>query len=125
MLANGSETDHEAAGLALRYAETAAALDFLVEIHVVGKSISLFSKRSRDSRVSNQRHHEHTQGKLLNPAQRLRRANELGVKLYVCSAAMAEANIAPEDLIEEVSGVRGAASLLSAGMAPNARLLCF
>ncbi len=125
MLAKGSETDHEAASLAFRYAETAAALDFLVEIHVVGKAISLFSKRIRDSSESNLRNHEHAQGKLLSATQRLRRANELGVKLYVCSAAMAEANLGPEDLVEEVSGVRGAASLLSAAMAPNARLLSF
>ena len=81
VLANGSETDLEAAVLAFRYAETAAAMDFSVEIHVVGKAVDLFSKRHRDS---NRGVHGHA----LSPTQRLRSANELGVKLFVCSAAM-------------------------------------
>lgn len=118
VLANGSSTESQAADLAFRYAETAAAMDFSVEIHVVGKAVSLFQKSDERSRS--------VEGEPASSMiERLQRANELGVKLYVCSAALADAQLAPSDLIDEVSGVRGAASLLAAGMSPQARLLSF
>ena len=49
----------------------------------------------------------------------------MDIELYVCSAALAEASLSVSDLIPEVSGVRGAAALLVAGMAPDARLMTF
>jgi predicted peroxiredoxin len=118
VLANGSSTESQAADLAFRYAETAAAMDYSVEIHVVGKAVRLFQKFDK--------HSSHLAGvPASSMTERLQRANELGVKLYVCSAALADAQLALRDLIDEVSGVRGAASLLAAGMSPQARLLSF
>jgi predicted peroxiredoxin len=119
VLANGSQTEPQAADLAFRYAETAAAMDFSVEIHVVGKAVGLFRKTNNSGSNSS------SGGAIASLVERLRRANELGVKLYVCSAALSEAELVQSDLFDEVSGVRGAASLLSAGMAPQARLLSF
>jgi predicted peroxiredoxin len=97
------------ATLALRYASTAAALDVAVELHVVG---ALAAQLRRDACA---------------PAllALIRQAVELDVALYVCPLALSEHGLTPADLIEEVAGVRGAASLLVAGLAPGARFLTF
>jgi predicted peroxiredoxin len=110
LLANGSQVETEPATMALRYASTAAALDLDVEIHVVGGSAKLLLKDSVDS------------GDLFS---KIRVMKSLDVKLYVCSAALAEAALSLADLIPEVDGVRGAAALLVAGLAEDARILTF
>ena len=99
----------EDAVLALRYASTAAALDVAVELHVVG---ALAARLRRDA---------------CPPAllALIRQAVELGVEFFVCPLALAENSLTEPDLIDEVAGVRGAASLLAAGLAPGARLLTF
>ena len=111
--------------LAFRYAATAAAMDIEVEIHVVGASVGLLRRDAsrKASEVAVQS---------VNPAMSSRDfvsqisdLKSLDVELYVCSAALAEANLSLSDLIPEVSGVRGAAALLVAGLAPDARLLTF
>jgi predicted peroxiredoxin len=93
----------------LNYAATAAAMDVAVELHVAGTGIALFR-----------------QGALTGEAGvRLRQAVELGVKIFACPAALAGQGMAASDLAPEVAGLRGAASLIAAGMAPGARFMVF
>ncbi len=56
---------------------------------------------------------------------RIRQATEPGVGIVVCPLALLEERIAIDDLIDEVAGVRGAASLLAAGLEPGARFMVF
>ena len=99
----------ELASIPFRYAATAAAMDLAVEVHAVSRSVSLF-RRNADA-----------------PAllAQIQQAVELGVEIFVCPVALAELGLRLEDLIKEVSGVRGAASLLAAGFVPGARFLVF
>ena len=99
----------EMASIPFRYAVTAAAMDVAVEVHAVSRSVALF-RRSADA------------PELLI---QIRQAVELGVEFFVCPVALAEQGLRVEDLIEEVAGVRGAASLLTAGLIPGARFLVF
>lgn len=46
----------------------------------------------------------------------MREAKEAGVHLYVCSAALQLHDMTPDDLIEEVDDVVGAAYMIDAGM---------
>ena len=125
VLASGSPTEPGPALLAFRYAATAAAMDVQVEIHAVGASVALLRRDgTRDDSI----------GALqsVNPAMssrdfvsQVREMKSMDIELYVCSAALAEASLSVSDLIPEVSGVRGAAALLVAGMAPDARLMTF
>jgi predicted peroxiredoxin len=93
----------------LRYAVTAAAMDMAVEIHAVGNSAALLRRGSATPAVFKQ----------------LRQAVELDVEIFVCPVALSEQGMQTDDLIAEVAGVRGAASLLVAGMAPGARFMVF
>ena len=111
--------------LAFRYAATAAAMDIAVEIHAVGPSVGLLRRGAM---------HEtrEVEEQTVNPAMsshdlvsQIREMKSLDIELYVCSAALADAGLSVTDLIPEVSGVRGAAALLVAGLAPGARLLTF
>ena len=125
VLASGSPTEPGPAMLAFRYAATAAAMDIEVEIHAVGASVGLLRRDvTREASAS--------AVQALNPAMSSRDfvsqisdLKSLDVELYVCSAALVEASLNLSDLIPEVSGVRGAAALLVAGLAPDARLLTF
>jgi predicted peroxiredoxin len=100
----------QAAALALRYAATAAAMDVAVELHAVSAdAVQLFGK-------------DQASGALL---AHVRAATEQGASLYVCPLALAEHKLRAEDLIDEVSGVRGAASLIAAAFVPGARFLSF
>lgn len=95
--------------LGLRYAATAAALDVAVELHAVGPAVALLQS-----------------GVASEPLlASIRQAVELGVQIFVCPQALAEQGLRSEDLIVEVKGVRGAASLLDAGLASGARFLSF
>ena len=93
----------------LRYATTAAAMDVAVEIHAVSDSVLFF----RLGAVS---------AELL---ALIRQAAAHGVEFYVCPVAMTAQGLSSGDLIEEVLGVRGAASLLVAGLESGARFLVF
>lgn len=125
VLASGSPTEPGPALLAFRYAATAAAMDIEVEIHAVGASVGLLRRdASRDESA--------VAAQSVNPAMssrdfvsQIRELKSLDIELYVCSAALADASLSLSDLIPEVSGVRGAAALLVAGLAPDARLLTF
>lgn len=55
----------------------------------------------------------------------IRQAVEFGADIFVCPVALSDRGLRAEELFEEVSGVRGAASLLAAGLAPGARFLNF
>jgi intracellular sulfur oxidation DsrE/DsrF family protein len=96
--------------LPLRLLDMHQLLDLAVEIHVVGRSVKLLLKDSVDS------------GDLLS---KIRVIKSMDVKLYVCSAALADAALSMADLIPDVDGVRGAAALLVAGLADDARILTF
>jgi predicted peroxiredoxin len=95
--------------IALRYASTAAAMDAAVEMHAVGGSVALLCEGALDAVVRDQ----------------VRQATALGVALFACPAALADHGLAAGQLIADVAGVRGAASLLAAGFAPGARFMVF
>ena len=95
--------------IALRYAVTAAAMDVAVELHAVSQSVALLRRADIDPGL-----HTH-----------IKQAAELGVEIFVCPVALTEQGLTTQDLIDEVTGVRGAASLLVAGLAPGARFLVF
>ncbi len=107
VLSSGSA---EAATLALRYAATAAAMDVPVELHAVsGGAAAWFARGSAAPALLTQ----------------TRQAHEMGAKLYVCPLALTELGLGADALIGEVCGIRGAASLLGAGLAPEARFMSF
>lgn len=95
--------------IALRYAITAAAMDVAVELHAVSGSVTLLRDGAADAAL----------------LALLQQATTLGVSLYACPAAMADHHLSVSQLIAEVTGVRGAASLLDAGLAPGARFMVF
>ena len=125
VLASGSHAEPKPAMLAFRYAATAAAMDIEVEIHAVGTSVGLLR---RDTSPEATKVAAPTVNQAMSSrdfVSQIREMKALDIELYVCSAALAEASLSLSDLIPEVSGVRGAASLLVAGLAPDARLLTF
>jgi predicted peroxiredoxin len=99
----------EPLAVALRYASTAAAMDVAVEMHAVGPSAAMFRRGAADAGL----------------LARIREAVALGVELFVCPVALGEQGLRADELIEEVAGVRGAASLLVAGLEPGARFMTF
>ena len=99
----------ESMSIPLRYAMTAAAMDVAVEMHAVSQVVALFRRGSGNSALLVQ----------------IRQAIELGVEIFACPVALAEQGMTTKDLIEEVTGVRGAASLIAAGFEPRARFLVF
>lgn len=100
----------EAAHLAMRYAAAAAAMDIVVELHAISAgAVAWFCRNGA------------APGLLLQ----IRQAVEFGADIFVCPMALSDRGLRTEELIEEVSGVRGAASLLAAGVAPGARFLTF
>jgi predicted peroxiredoxin len=103
--------DVDAAGalVPLRYAATAAAMDVAVEVHCVGASAAWLREGAAGDTLLAQ----------------IRQAVELEAQLFACPQALAACAIAPEELIAEVAGVRGAAALLAAGLARNARFMNF
>ncbi|TFW18344.1 DsrE family protein [Duganella callida] len=94
---------------ALRYAVTAAAMDVAVEVHAVGASVALLRRDHADA----------------DWRSALDELLELGAQLYACPHALAGQGMRPEDLRDDVAGVRGAASLLAAGLAPGGRFMVF
>lgn len=100
----------EAAQSALRYASTAAAMDVAVEVHAVSASVSLLHRDAPDE---------------AGWRAALAQALELGVELYACPQALAGQGMQAEDLLDGVAGIRGAPSLLAAGLAPGGRFMVF
>lgn len=95
--------------IALRYAATAAAMDVAVELHAVSGAVALLRDGLDDAAMLAQ----------------IRQATAHGVALFACPAAMADHQLSPDQLIAEVTGVRGAAALLASGLAPGARFMVF
>lgn len=93
----------------LRYASAAAAMDVVVEVHAIGPSVAWFRAGAVDAEM----------------LARIRVAVEFGVDIFVCPQALIEHGMRFEELIDEVEEVRGAASLLSAGMDAGARFMTF
>ena len=129
VLASGSQAARGPANLAFRYAATAAALDLSVEIHVIGESVKILQRSLAPpvglaSSVSDEKLAatlDHTDASSVvdkSPAagafsdrellSQIRQMKAMGVQLFACSAAMADAGMAATDLIPEVDGVRGA-----------------
>lgn len=104
-----NDVDEAGAAVPLRYAATAAALDAEVELHCVGASVTWLRQGAA--------------GPALLAA--LRDAIEAGARVYACPQALALHGIAPDALLAEVGGVRGAAALLAAGFAAEARFMNF
>lgn len=109
LLSSGSPGAPQSLLIALRYATTAAAMDVAVELHVVNQSIVLLRNGAADPALLEQ----------------ISQAVALGVEIFACPVALTEHGLKSDDLIGEVAGVRGAASLLVAGLAPGARFLVF
>ena len=94
---------------ALRYAITAAAMDVAVEMHAVSGSVMLLREGAAEPAL----------------LALLQQATTLGVSLFACPAAMADHQLSIGQLVAEVAGVRGAASLLATGLGPGARFMVF
>lgn len=103
------DVDEAGAGIPLRYAATAAALDADVELHCVGASVTWLRQGAA--------------GPALRAA--LHDAIEAGARVYACPQALATHGVAQDALAPEVAGIRGAAALLAAGFAPHARFMNF
>ncbi len=99
----------ESMAIPLRYAVTAAAMDVAVEMHAVSRSVALFRRGAADAALLAQ----------------IRQAVALGVELFACPVALTEQGCRADELIDEMAGVRGAASLLVAGLEPGARFMVF
>ena len=84
-------------------------MDVTVEMHAVGSAVALLRVGALDAALLAQ----------------LQQATALGALLYACPAALAEHDLSAGQLIAAVAGVRGAASLLAAGLAPGARFMVF
>lgn len=125
VLASGSPADPKPALLAFRYAATAAAMDIEVEIHAVGASVSLLRRDASQEPLEGAEKSVNQAMSSRDFVSQIREMKALDIDLFVCSAALAEARLSLSDLIPEVSGVRGAAALLVAGLAPDTRLLTF
>lgn len=98
------------AAAALRYAATAAAMDVAVEVHAVSAaSVALLRRDHGD----------------LAWQTAIAELLDLEVQLYACPHALAARGMQPEDLHDGVAGIRGAASLLAAGLAPGGRFMVF
>lgn len=95
--------------IALRYASTAAAMDVAVELHAVSGAVTLLRQGAPDAALRTQ----------------LQQATALGVALFACTAALTDHDLTADQLIADVTGVRGAASLLAADLAPGARFMVF
>ena len=100
-------------------------MDIAVEIHVVGASVNLLRHGSSSDASEVAAPTTNAAMSSQDLLSQISDLKSLDVELYVCSAALAEANLSLTDLVPEVSGVRGAAALLVAGLAPDARLLTF
>lgn len=109
LLSAAATEARESMAIALRYAVTAAAMDVAVELHAVNRCVALFRRGAADAALLAQ----------------IRQAVALGVELFACPVALTEQGCGADDLIEEMAGVRGAASLLVAGLAPGARFMVF
>ncbi len=99
----------DGAAVPLRYATVAAALDAEVELHCVGASVAWLRTGAAPAALQEQ----------------LRQAAEAGVRIYACSLALDAHGVLADALVPEVAGIRGAAALLAAGFAPNARFMNF
>lgn len=104
-----NDVDARGAGVPLRYAATAAAMDVAVEVHCVGASAAWLREGAADAAL----------------LALIRQAAEQGAQLYACPQALAACGVAQDTLIAEVDGLRGAASLLAAGLADDARFMNF
>lgn len=104
-----NDVSEEGAAVPLRYAATAAALDAQVELHCVGTSVAWLRKGAAGPALLAQ---------LLD-------AVEAGVGIYACPQALASHGIAADALAPQVAGIRGAAAMLAAGFAPDARFMNF
>ena len=86
-------------------AAAAAAMDWSVQIHALGASVELFV---RDNPV---RHH------VVEPLKRplsayVEDATRAGAKVLLCSTAMRDRNLRPEDMLEGCEGVAGMVTML-------------
>lgn len=104
-----NDVDAAGAAIPLRYAATAAALDAEVELHCVGASVAWLRQGGADAAL----------------LDRLRDAVDAGARVYACPQALAAHGVAADALVPEVAGIRGAAALLAAGFAPDARFMNF
>ncbi len=104
-----NDVDAGGAAVPLRYAATAAALDADVELHCVGASVAWLRAGAAGQDL----------------LERLRDAVDAGARVYACPQALAAHGMAAADLLPEVAGIRGAAAMLAAGFAPEARFMNF
>jgi uncharacterized protein len=88
------------------YAAAAAAMELAVEVHFTARAIRLLLPGVADGLYASA---ERTR----SIAAFMRHAREHGAKFYACSAALAAAGLAPEQLIDEIDGVAGASTVAS------------
>jgi predicted peroxiredoxin len=86
-------------------AASAAAMDWPVEIHALGASVELFV---RDNAARHQ-----VVAPLNRPlAAYIEDATRSGVRVYLCSTAMRDRGLVPEDMLEECQSVLGMVTML-------------
>ena len=86
-------------------AASAAAMDLSVEIYALGASVELFVR-------ANAGRHQAVAPLNRPLSAYVEDAMRTGAKVYVCSTAMRDRNLAPEDLIEGCEGVIGMVTML-------------
>ena len=99
-------------------AASAAAMDLEVHIHAVGASVELFQQNhpARHAPVA-------PLGRPLSAY--IDDALRSGVQCAMCSTAMRDRNLTPEDMIEGAREIVGMVSMLEAAMDPYSKVLVY
>ncbi len=100
------------------WAASAAAMDWPVEIHALGASVELFV---RDNAARHQ---------VVAPLNRplsayIEDATRSGVKVFLCSTAMRDRGLVPEDMLEECQSVLGMVTMLERVAQPDTTVLTY
>jgi predicted peroxiredoxin len=99
-------------------AASAAAMDWPVEIHALGASVELFV---RDNAARHQ---------VVAPLNRplsayIEDAARSGVKVFLCSTAMRDRGLVPEDMLEECQSMLGMVTMLERVAQPDTTVLTY
>ena len=99
-------------------AASAAAMDIDVTLHAIGASVELF-----------QEHHPARHAPVAPLGRPLSAyvddALRSGVRVAMCSTAMRDRNLKPEDMIEGAREIIGMVSMLEAAMDPDCKMLVY
>jgi len=100
------------------YALAARALEIDVEIHFTAAAVRWLFEG-----VASNAYTDQARTKTVHDF--IREASAAGARLYACAMALNERRRGGEALIEEVTGIAGAATVVGAAAEPNCRLMVF